>query len=169
MSRGGAGRRAVSIVEALVAAAILAVSVAAVIGLMNQQPRAVALDETKQLAGMCLQELRAAFGHLTFEGFQGLGFPAPPAEGAGDTFNALHRTRLEDHPLITGPTPPEGAGPGRALLAQRIEAAGIRRSIYVQEEAAPIGGQRLVVTFRVYYTVRNQERHLDAHEVVLDL
>lgn len=158
-------RRGLSLLEALMAGVILMLTVVGILSLVNQQPRAIAFSQDRQVAEMLLEELREAFGFLPLATLRRLGF-GPSSQGFDD--GDLAASRLEDHPLITFPTLPDEEPPaGRVALAERVELMDVRRGIYLDLEELGDGLTRGVLTFRVGWTSpKGQERQIESYQVV---
>ncbi len=162
-------RRGLSLVETIVALAILVVAGVGLLVTSQGETKGVIHTKERYTAEILLGELEAAFGGKALEFYQTRGFPPPPQDPSLDTFTDLHRSLFLEHPTITGMEPPssfEDSDVSKALR-KSMKAMQVKRSIFVEELT---GGQNLtagLVTFRVSYVDRAEKpRSLSRHEVI---
>lgn len=145
------------------AGVILMLTVVGILSLVNQQPRAIAFSQDRQVAEMLLEELREAYGFLPLATLRGYGFGA-----SSQPLDDLVETYFQDNPVITFPDLEDEDPPaGRVALARRIELMQARRGIYLDEE--DLGGDlvRAVVTFRVgWRSPKGQDRQIEGYQVI---
>ncbi len=162
VTSGRYGRRpGFSLVEVLVAVAVLATAMAGLLAFSTQETRNVILTEDRFYAIQALTELEEAFADKPGYWFRDQGFPADPSG-----FSALHRTLLDDHPLLVPPGLPANRTEVTRVLDERYRSLGIRRSVlavpsadmpeamvvtFLVEYASPSGGTRRVQATRVAY------------------
>jgi hypothetical protein len=103
-------RAGMSLVEALVAAAILAVSMGALLTMNSQESRGVAFTGRRFYALMQLAELRESMAGKPMYFYVDNAFPSDPA-----AFTALHSTLIEDHPLLLHCEPCTVCRPGLVM------------------------------------------------------
>lgn len=139
-------RRGLSLVEVLVAVALLAVLIGGILTFSQQETRSVGATEERFVATLLLAELREAFGGRPALYYQLQGFP-PRFED----FNALHRTFLEQHPATVPAPPGQVEGPAATLILQRMQAMQVRRAVLFEPVTLASGAQAGVVTFEVRY------------------
>lgn len=156
-------RRGLSLLEALMAGVILMLTVVGILSLVNQQPRAIAFSQDRQVAEMLLEELREAYGFLPLGTLSNLGFDSS-SQGLDD----LVETRFEDNPVVTFPdTLEDDAPPGRVALAKQIQRMDAKRGIYLDVEDLGSGLSRAVLTFRVGWTTpKGQARQIESYQVI---
>ena len=156
-------RRGLSLLEALMAGVILMLTVVGILSLVNQQPRAIAFSQDRQVAEMLLEELREAYGFLPLGTLRSLGF-GPSSQ----PLDELIETRFEDNPVVTFPTLQDEDPPaGRVALAKRVELMQARRGIYLDEEGVGGGLVRATLTFRVGWTTpKGQARQIESYQVL---
>lgn len=156
-------RRGLSLIEVLVAVAILAVSLAAILTLASSENTAGASDRDRLLAAGLLRELEECFAHRPRRYFgspHGLAFPETL-----DQFGDLHASAILEHPMITPANPEEARdGIGRAL-AGFLATRKARRAILLSAPDGPDGPG--VVTFLVEWeSPSGGSRTLRRHRVV---
>lgn len=156
-------RRAVSMIEALVAVAVLAVTMAALMTFARQETKGIGLSEERTLALAFLAELREAFGYRGLEFYERSGFP-----DRFEAFSALQRTILEDHPVLSPPPDAPGRSPPVvASLARQAADLGVERAIlfrpFVDANDRPAGEVRFVIRYR---TRAGQPREVSTTRIV---
>jgi type II secretory pathway pseudopilin PulG len=134
-----------SLVEALVAVAILAVSMAGLLTLNSQETRGVAFTERRFYALMALAELRESLAGKPRYFYVDSSFPAD----AG-SFSALQTTLIEDHPLLL-PVLPGEENPVNQSLQARFADLQLQRFVLYQPTTLPDGTEVGLVTFLVRY------------------
>lgn len=162
-------RRAVSMVEVLVALAILAVAGGALLTLGSGESAGVAKTEERYLAELLLAELEAAFGEGSLETFQGAGFPPPPTGDTTPPLAPLLEAMIEDERAVTGAQPPldRPASPVGEALRASMEKLRVTRGVYLEELITGDGVRCGRVTLRVAYRTREgQTRVVESRRVV---
>lgn len=158
-----ARRAAVSLVEIVVAVAILATAVAAIMSLSTQETKAVAVNEEHLVATLALQELRECFGHRPriFYGPTGKNFPA-----TAEAFHAGYQDLLAEHRAIfSGGDPSDPHAAELAATESRLE---LKRLVLYEEFTTPGGVPAGRVTYEVRYTPRGggTRRRVANYEIV---
>ena len=162
-------RGAVSLVEVIVALAILAVAGGAMLTMSSGESVGVAQTEERYVAELLLGELEAAYGEGSLEAFQATGFPPPPAGEAPPPLDPLIEAMLEDDQAITGAEPPldRPETPVGAALRATMERMQVTRGVYLEELVTGEGLRCGRVTLRVGYRNRDgQPRVVESRRVV---
>lgn len=154
-------RRGMSLVEALVAVAILAVALGGLLTLGRQETQGVGMTEERLMAILALEELRETFGHRPRTYYEDQGFPEDAA-----SYPALLTTLLDDH-AATIPLPPDRDGPIAQAVARRRAALQMQRLVTFKPFTTPDGVQAGLVRFLVRYKTRQgQDREVQTVQVV---
>lgn len=156
-------RRGLSVLEAVVAIAVLAFSVAALIRFSSGESRAISMSEERLTAIMLLGEMQQTLNHRDFAFYSQ--FPA-----RREQFDGLLETLVLELPTVFDPRDTTDTSQTAAELRATLGRMKARRYVLFEPIAAPEGGAG-VVTYLVTYEARGEKgapvpKEISTYEVV---
>lgn len=136
-------RRGFSMVELVVAVAVLAVALVSLMTFSAQEVDSIEFTGDRLVATQALRELSECFGGLPLHYYKEKGFPE-----RFEAWTPLHETLFADHPVMAGGPP--GDPVGAEIEAVRA-AIGLRRAVLVRGFTTAAGVEAGVVRFVVRY------------------
>jgi len=154
-----ARRRGLSVLETVVAVAVLAFSVAAVMRNTGGESRAVEMSEERLTAIMLLGEIQQTLNHRDYSFYAT--FPAREEQ-----FDSLHESLVLELPTVFNPEDTTDTSPFAEHMRKTLQRMKVRRYVLFEPRPSPLGQAGIVTYMVTYETKKGVKKKVSTFEVV---